>query len=243
MKILGDRFFINELVSTAATGIYTIGFQLSSLVSIVSISASRAFVPVFMSTMKQDETRRRAELAAVGTTLAFSYSTLAAAIAIFGEELTGLICGAEFQEAAIVVPLLSFAAAANGIFQIFATPLFYEPRAVKWVGIVSVSTMALSLVLNACLIPRFGILGAALAALSVAILGAGAVAWAAHSYSRVRWAYGRIAVLYCSCLAVCFLVEEKSVALILALPVASTAAWGNPLRILFLRKGVTVAED
>ena len=210
IKIFGDRFFLTHLVSTSATGIYNIGFQLGYLVNLASISANRAFVPAFMGAMKSGDRARLHELRRIGLQLVFAYTFLAALLSLFSREIIVLFCGPEFQESWIVVPLLAFSFAANGIYLLYVNTLFFYPETVKWISVTSAVSMVLSLVLNSMLISWWGMWGAAASSLIVQIFSALLVAVVAHPHAKVEWSYRRSAVIYGVALTVAFFVNGFS---------------------------------
>jgi O-antigen/teichoic acid export membrane protein len=54
IKTMVDRVFITSMVSLTATGLYSVGFQIGSIISILGVSFNQAFVPWLFERLKRD---------------------------------------------------------------------------------------------------------------------------------------------------------------------------------------------
>ena len=89
----------------------------------------------------------------------FSFAGLL--IVLFAPEIVGLIVTRDFEEGWIVTPFLVFAFVFHGIYYMVVGPLFLNR--VGFVPIITIFGALVNVGFNYFLIPRFGMIGAAIA--------------------------------------------------------------------------------
>ncbi len=193
---LVDRMFLANLVSLGAVGVYHIGFQFGMLTHLVAASVGRAYQPLAIRAMKDNDIPRLDNLRNLGLSLVVGYTLVAAAISLFSPEVVQFLAGPDYHDAYLVVPLLSFSNVGVGIYQLLANALMMRPQTTKYMSLCTFFSLGLSVVLALILIPRFGMLGAAAGAMVTQILYSVAVGWFAHTRTGMTWPYGRIAAMF-----------------------------------------------
>ena len=195
-KQILDRMFLVHLVSTAAAGIYALGFQFGTLTQIVFISFSKALNPIFMRALQDRDHERLANIRNLGLTMVLAYCWVSATISLFAPEVIVLLTGPEFHDSYRVVPFVTFAFAATGIYSLLVQVLLFDRRTSRYVSIGTILSLGLGAALSYALIPRYGIEGAAAALLVTQVVYATATAVAVRRCSDLRWQHGRFATMF-----------------------------------------------
>lgn len=157
-----DRLFLNGYKGEAQTGIYSIGQQFGNLVGTVAYSVNQAFVPWFFQMIETGEEGFR-KIEKMGLFGVICYCLIAFFISIFTPEVLQIMVSERFRDAWQIIPLICFAFVYHGVYFFFINILFIKDTG--WVFIVTVSAMAVNIVLNILLVPRLGIWGASIACL------------------------------------------------------------------------------
>jgi len=178
---LSDRWLIGLLIgggagaAHAAVGIYSFGYLLGQVVSLVALSFNAAWSPVFYAHGERPGGPRM--LRHMTSLMACGLATLASLIGSLAPELTALIAeerwGPSADMAAAVVPIVAFASVTYGIYFMVVGAIFVTRRTAR-LPLLTMVAGALNVSANVVLIPRLGIVGAALGTLigygSLAIL-------------------------------------------------------------------------
>lgn len=157
---MSERYFIPRYLAPDSLGIYHMGGNVAGVLRIYQDAVLRAWMPFAFETMRRpDAPRVLARLA----TVAFAGLVLATlGLAVFAEPLIVLMTDAAFHGASEVAPLLVLGVAVQVVAVFLTTSLNIgkETRALPRIaGLAAVATLAGSLVF----IPRFGLIGGALA--------------------------------------------------------------------------------
>ena len=239
-----DRMFLLHLMSVAAAGLYHLAFQFGTLTQILAASCSKALSPMIMRAMQDDDRERLANIRNLGTTMVLGYCSFSAAVSLFAPEVVVLLTGPEFHDSYRVVPFLAFTFAATGIYSLFVNTLFFWERTAKYVGMCTLGSLGLAVALNLLLIPRYGMLGAAVAALIGQTIFVVVIGYLAHWRTMVHWRYGRFAAMFVLALTVSLwpLSPLHSISwqgtalkigmLAVVFAVLSTVAYGSPTFLL-----------
>ena len=159
-----DRFFLAGYTSMATVGIYSLGYQFGSILCIFTTAINFAWVPFFFSTAKEKGIEESGPIFARLTHYYIMVLMLIAlGIVFFSENLIILIASPEFYGATSVVPYIVLVFVFDGMYYMVVNQLFF----LKKTGFVSFSTFTaaiLSVGLNILLIPRYDMIGAAIAA-------------------------------------------------------------------------------
>lgn len=160
-----DRFILEKFVSLEQLGIYTLGYQIGMLMSIVVISVNRAWQPNYFEFMSTNDNigtyfeNRRA--------LAFWITfigTLCIAGIMWAKEFVILLTPPTFHNSAGIVPIIIFGYFFQGLYFFAGSPIFYFKKT-KFMPFLTGSAAFLNIILNLLFIPSIGIYGAAIATL------------------------------------------------------------------------------
>jgi O-antigen/teichoic acid export membrane protein len=167
---LADRYFLSHYGHLADVGLYSIGATFGLALKLFVGAFGAAWTPFFLGLMREPDARRTYGL--VSTYALAALVLLGAGLCATASDLVSLGTAPVFHEAAAVTPWIALGVMFQGIYIIGSIGLIITKRTGRYP--VSTGLAALvSLVANALLIPRFGMLGAAWAnALAYATLAA-----------------------------------------------------------------------
>ncbi|MDO7137097.1 lipopolysaccharide biosynthesis protein [Algibacter lectus] len=162
--MLIDRILINRMISVSLSGIYSIGSNFGSIVFLVASGINQAFVPWFNQKVKENNT---SDFSNVSKGLIVLYCLIALGLSFFGKEVIMYVTPEDYHQSWQVIPFISFAFVYHGVYYFFAGSLFYDikGRGNRIIPISTISAAILNIVLNITLIPKFGIIGAAVSTL------------------------------------------------------------------------------
>ncbi len=161
-----DRIMITWLLDSEATGLYSVGYDLSKQsLWVLMISINLASYPLAIKALEQrgfqaaqEQLARNAALL-VGITL-----PTATGLAILAPNLAGVFLGESFQTAApIIMPWIAFGALLGGFTNFYLVQSFQLGKNTKMQIWPFAAAAILNLVLNLLLLPVYGIVGAAYA--------------------------------------------------------------------------------
>ena len=173
-----DRYAIVRLLSLEELGFYGVAFRLASIVGVALAGVVSAVAPLMYQHHHDPGTP--AQVARMFQWFLALALPLVLFLALFAPELVRLVAPAEYVPATHVVFVLSAAILTASCYN-FAPGLWIAKRT-GWVALIGVSSGAINLALNLMLIPRLGLIGAALSTLTSA-----ALACIAHFVSSQRF--------------------------------------------------------
>lgn len=196
-----DRFLLNHLLGRAATGLYSVGAMFGMIIDLLGQGINRAYAPLSMEALKRGQPADLERLKQSAMLLVASLALFAVALSLASRELVQVLTAPAFHSAATIVPYIAFAGAVNAAYYIFIAILFFDTRAIRVLPLATLGSAIVNVLLNLLLIPRYGTLGAGIAALSSQALTAVGVAVLGRRHDPIVWPYARIATLYVVCFA------------------------------------------
>lgn len=155
-----DRFLLNKLASSAAVGLYGIGYSLASIPTIIFSSINQALVPdVFLEFGKNTTESYKKATDKVGLT--FTLITMLFSFLIAFSNHIILVLSDKYKESGTIMCLILFALLIDSYRILFMYPMQYNVKYVKVKSAIWVLAAILSTLLNLLLIPYLSIYGAA----------------------------------------------------------------------------------
>jgi O-antigen/teichoic acid export membrane protein len=165
---LSDRWLIGLLIGLSAAaaqiavGIYSLGYQLAQLVSLIGVALNTAWIPFFYEHGEQPE--GPAILREMSSLSVGALSIVTVMAGVLAPEAIAVLAPASWGPdkalAATVVPIVAFAALIQGLYFMVSSPIFLHRRT-RGLPLLTISAGAVNVGLNLILIPRLGIIGAA----------------------------------------------------------------------------------
>jgi O-antigen/teichoic acid export membrane protein len=184
--VMSDRLFIDRLIGTESTGIYTVGYQIGAVTFIFSQAYMNAWSPWFYRQMKEPSNTTKTHI------VRLTYASLAGILALtivyslVATALLPYIVDSRFLGASEYITWVSLSCIAYAVYQWFFPYLVLAKRT-SYLAFSSTAAMLVNLVLNYFLIIKFGAIGAAYATFIAYMVSAMLVVLAANRYIRMPW--------------------------------------------------------
>jgi O-antigen/teichoic acid export membrane protein len=198
---MSDRFFLSLYLPLRDVGIYLIGTSIAAVIKFFPAAFGTAWMPFAFDSMRRaDAPRLYARLA----TYAFGVLVVCGlVVAGLADDVVDLMVPPEFQAAATVVPLLTLGMAIQALMGFLATSLNIAKRTRPYPLIAAVGAAA-SVIGSVLLIPRLGMLGAALATVAGQTVATATMVYFAQRAYRIPYETGRLAKLTAAAVAAYF---------------------------------------
>ncbi|QPJ62156.1 MAG: oligosaccharide flippase family protein [Candidatus Nitronauta litoralis] len=208
--VVTDKFFLNTMISAASAGIYHIAFLFGTIVTTFVDSVNRAYVPVAMETLEDNEATSLQELKANGMTLIGGYCLLGTLVSLFSLEMLQLFTAEPYHSASRVIPFVAFAFVLRGIYYILVNILMFKKDATRWVSVGTFTGAIANIGLNWHLIPLYGMTGAALATLLSQLVMTIIIGKLGLKHEPIQWDYVKISLAFTITLTLCIAVSRFS---------------------------------
>jgi len=195
---VSDRWLIGLLIglpviaAQAAIGVYSLGYQLANVITLVAVSVQAAWIPLFYRHAESVAGARFYR--AVSTVSLAGLATLTALVVSLAPDIVALIAPAGYEEAVPVMQIVAVAGLFYGGYVMSVALVMYRRRTGRLAAITAVAAIT-NVAINIVLIPRVGIVGAAWATLAAYILYAAGTAWFGRQVYPALPDLGRLAVL------------------------------------------------
>lgn len=159
-----DRVFLEKYVSMDQLGIYSLGYQIAMVMSVIVASVNKAWQPNYFDLMSSDahdkayENRRMFALWMIGI------GTTCLVGMLWANEFLILLTPKYYHAAAGVVPIIIMGYFFQGMYFFAVSPLFHYKKTKK-LPFLTLSSVLVNIFLNLFFVPVFGIYGAAYATL------------------------------------------------------------------------------
>lgn len=184
-----DRFYISYMINLSNVGVYALAGQLSSVLGLFSTAINRALTPSILKAYKYKNYRYLKELANI---VIIFITILALVLSLFSYDILAFIVPQSYNDANLVISLLSFYAVVQMYYYMTCGVLFYDKRATKYVAMATMLALALNFVLNYFFIQLWGLQGAAGATLISIIIVNYIVIFIADRYIKVGFEHLKI---------------------------------------------------
>lgn len=152
-----DRIMINAIVGMGAAGIYSLAYNLSSIMTIFNTSINNSLAPWIYRCIKKDQIER---IGGISYILLVFIAAINLVLIALAPEAVYLFAPKSYGEAIWVIPPVTMAVYYKFTYCLFADFEFYFEKT-KTVMIASMVGAVLNVVLNAMFIPTFGYIAAA----------------------------------------------------------------------------------
>jgi O-antigen/teichoic acid export membrane protein len=145
-------------------GLYSIAYTFGGVMSLVTMTLSQAWAPMYYELARNREEGRRA-LGKICSGLAVILSAIACFGALIAHDFIAHFLDHRYMAAGGIVPWIIGAYLAHSIFTLFSLAVIQAKRT-HWLMLVSFVAFAANTILNFALIPRWGMYGAAYATIA-----------------------------------------------------------------------------
>jgi O-antigen/teichoic acid export membrane protein len=159
-----DRLLLTNIIGTAATGIYVVGFQFGMIISILSIAFNKAFNQFLYKKLSNINPSEKNQL----VIFSYIYFTLILFLALIVSIVSPWIIKNFLDEKYInsieIVPWICFAYAFQGMYIMVVNYLYYIKKT-SYLGYLTLICGVIHVLLSFYLIKIYGIVGAGIASL------------------------------------------------------------------------------
>ena len=220
-----DRFFLLELADQEEVGLYSLGVGIASAIALL-LTAFRTAWPAFAYSI-DDDREARGTYAFVLTYLVLLTSWAAAALALLSPWLVEWIAAPAFARSSDVVGPLAFSVVAYAGYVVVVVGVGRAKRTqFNWV--VTGVAAAVNVALNLILIPRYGMMGAAVATIAAYVTMFAGMTWWAQRIFPVPYQWRRVLTAVAAAIALAVAGKVADV----GLPVALALSLVYPLVLL-----------
>lgn len=158
------RYALQLYAGESAVGTYSVGFQIGTAINMLISALATAWYPFFMSYIDK---REEAAILFGKLTTYYVLTVGCVCLAIFAgaDLLSHYLVDPAFYDSRQVVGLISLAFACTGLFNLFLPPVYFHDR-VYLVMPIQACAAGVSILFAALLVPRIGLIGAALSMLA-----------------------------------------------------------------------------
>jgi len=157
-----DVIILGVFVSSASVGVYDAASVTSRLLSIVPLALSTMFMPAITEVFAKNESHVAKLYRHVSKWVLLLLLPMLGFLAIFSRTMLGSFFGFEFGAGAVSLVVLLFGQLFWG-WSLVSSNILAMVKKTKLIFLLSASAALVNIVLNIVLIPRIGILGAAIA--------------------------------------------------------------------------------
>ncbi|KPJ84675.1 hypothetical protein AMJ57_05735 [Parcubacteria bacterium SG8_24] len=159
-----DSIMISKLISEAAVGLYSVAYKIAFAFQFIPMAFAAAIYPAMSEYFVSDRRKLRLVFTAAQIYLLLIVVPLAFGIAVLAEPFVVMIYGDAFRGSVLPLQILIFSLVFAFLYWPSGSLLNACDRQVKNTTVMGV-TMLANVLLNAVLIPRLSVVGAAIAAL------------------------------------------------------------------------------
>lgn len=190
-SVMIDRIMLNSMAGALAVGLYSIGSQFGSIVSIVASSINLAFSPWCFQEMAKGCDGDYEKLYTFADAGIVICGLIALVISLFSPEVVTLMTNNSYYDAWLPIPFICFGYVANGLYYFFCQPLFFAHT--KYVMYISIVALTFAYLGNLLLIPILGIIGTGISLyLSMMITAIMALIISHKLEPQIQYHYGKM---------------------------------------------------
>lgn len=190
---LSDRIFIERYFTLHDVGIYSLGYQIALVVTVIVGGIHKAYTPFFFRLANsEDQKNSREKLYNTNTVYILVVILTVFLISFFSKEIVTLMMHHRYLEAYKIIPLITF----GYLFSLTAgIPGLYiqQEKRTKAFMYLTLCSAGINILLNFLLVPQYGAYGAAYATvISFAILLIAKYLYAAKRCYFIPWDWSKI---------------------------------------------------
>jgi len=155
-----DRFFITNMIGLGETGLYTLGYQIGSIINIFAISFNKAYVPWLFERLKANNNKTKVKIVKFTYLYFIIISFTALVLGVTAPYFITIFTGEAFGGSSIYVVWIAMGYAFNGMYLMVVNYIFYSEKT-HILAMITFFTATLNVILNYFFINIFGSIGAA----------------------------------------------------------------------------------
>lgn len=187
-----DRVILSYYVPYDEIGVYDVGYLLATFMSIAIMAMRSAWLPGYFRDAQSEAGKKKFSSTAIMYFFVIFFAALGGAL--FAPEGVAIMARNSAAGAVAIFRVVVIGLAFFAVFVAFNQPLFYERR-VAIISLISGFGLITNIIANVLLIPKFGIMGAAISTIMAYVVIAILVLTVVHREYPIHWNYGFVSWL------------------------------------------------
>ncbi|RBP58085.1 O-antigen/teichoic acid export membrane protein [Alkalibaculum bacchi] len=159
-----DRFMVYGYIGAYENGLYSTGYKMGQIPDLIYNAINQAYVPYVFNNYTNQNDKNNTKLIEIANYMFTLFIFVIFILIVFSKELI-FILDRRYKDSLGIMIIILMAYGLNGIKLIFHCPMDYVKKYGKIKSIIWMSSAVINVILNAILIPKFGVYGAAIATL------------------------------------------------------------------------------
>jgi len=190
--VAADRFIVARYRDLNEVGIYSLAYTFGMVMSVVTMSLTQAWSPLYFDVNRQGEAGRRI-VGRIGSGLAIGLIAIAIFGSVIAQDFVRVFLDPRYHGVGPLIPWIIGGYLMHGMFSLLHLALFQAKRTARlWQ--LSFVAFAGNIILNFLLVPRWGMYGAAWATTAGYVLEAVAVYFYAQHLFPLPFRTGKVVV-------------------------------------------------
>lgn len=190
LRASADRILLNNIVGLAGTGLYSVGFQITTIITLIETSFNNAWVPWFYENLKLDKFVTKLRIVKFTYLYIFAMIMLAIIFSIAVPPALGYLLGEKYSASGNFIAWLAIAKAVDSIYYMASNYLFYMKKTI-YITAVTFGTSVIHIIAAYFLIINFGAIAAAQTTLFSSIVMAGLIWFFAAKKYKMPWSLNK----------------------------------------------------
>lgn len=169
MNAYANKIIINNYLSYALTGIYTLASQFALMVNVIQGSINLAFRPWFIEQMNGGQEGRN-QIKYMTEMIMALFCFIAVTVSVFSREIVVIFANSEYYSACNIMPLFVFVQLIAFIYYSHVQTLMYNIKISKFTSVCSISGLLTNVLISLLLVKSLGVYGIAIAQLCSKII-------------------------------------------------------------------------
>lgn len=183
---LGDRVLIDQMISTSALGVYTVGYQFGMIMVLVSTAFNQTWTPWVYELLAKENSANKKKIVKATYLVALGLLMLALVVTGLSYYLLPFMTTEEYHGAFVYVIWIALGYAFYGMYTL-VFPYGVHVGKTSYLGIITFSAAIINLIVNYFLIKMNGVIGAAQATLISYMFMFAAVWWYSNKLYPMPW--------------------------------------------------------
>jgi O-antigen/teichoic acid export membrane protein len=196
-----DKVILERYVPLSEVGVYSVGYLLGSMMIIFATACNNAILPLFGRAKPCGYSEARI-LARITTYYILVLTFVGLCLSLFSKEIVQLFTTDSYKEAALIVPWIVLGYFFMGLYCIPMNAIVQITGNSKSIPFFTVTAAILNIVLNILLIPKIGMIAAALTTAASYFLMFAGVFFLAYKTVRLPYEYYRISKIFLSAILI-----------------------------------------
>lgn len=185
---LGDRIFIDQMVSTSAVGIYTVGYQFGMIMTLVVMAFNKTWSPWMYELLAEEKDENKTTIVKATYLMSGGFIALALIVTGVSHYLLPFMTAEEYHSGFVYVIWIAMGYAFNGMYTL-VFPYGVHLGNTSFLGITTFIAAIINLIANYFLISINGALGAAQATLLSYVVMFICVWWYSNKLYPMPWLF------------------------------------------------------